>query len=114
MIIASIFEIYLPLILTVASVALIFFMMGIYFIFKFNRSTAKNVSVKIANIASEPLFNVEAIAGDDFLATQLDLARAFIETGKKNTAENILTHVATHGTIAQQKEAQALLQLTKS
>lgn len=50
-----------------------------------------------------------AIAGEDVLATQLDLARAYIETGRKKLAKKILMHVVEQGSPAQQDEAQRLI-----
>lgn len=55
--------------------------------------------------------DISAIAGDDVLATQLDLARAYIETGRKQLAKKILEHVALQGSDAQQNEARTLLGL---
>ena len=55
--------------------------------------------------------DISAIAGDDVLSTQLDLARAYIETGRKQLAKKILEHVANQGTDAQQNEARTLLGL---
>lgn len=55
-----------------------------------------------------------AISGDDVLATQLDLARAYIETGRISLAKKILLHVSEQGKVAQQREAENLLfQLNK-
>ena len=48
--------------------------------------------------------DIRAIAGDDVFTTQLDLARAYIEIGKKKLAKKILDHVVLHGN-ARQKEA---------
>ena len=41
--------------------------------------------------------DIKAIAGEDVLATQLDLARAYIELNKKKIAKQILSHVIQHG-----------------
>jgi FimV-like protein len=43
------------------------------------------------------------------MATQLDLARAYIETGKKQLAKKILEHVITQGDHVHQEEARNLL-----
>jgi len=53
--------------------------------------------------------DISAIAGDDVIATQLDLARAYIETGRFLLAKKILDHVRDHGNDVQQVEAQQLL-----
>jgi FimV-like protein len=59
--------------------------------------------------ASLTIDDVSAIAGDDVLTTQLDLARAFIETGRKPSAQKILIQVLEQGSLEQQQEAQQLM-----
>ncbi len=53
--------------------------------------------------------DIRAIAGDDVLTTQLDLARAYIEIGKKKLAKKILDHVVQHGNLRQKQVAQHLM-----
>lgn len=53
--------------------------------------------------------DIKAIAGEDMLSTQLDLARAYIELNKKKIAKQILDHVLQHGDSHQQKTATQLL-----
>jgi FimV-like protein len=53
--------------------------------------------------------DIRAIAGEDMIATQLDLARAYIEVGNTQLAREILTQVVTHGNLAQNQEAEQLL-----
>lgn len=53
--------------------------------------------------------DIKAIAGDDIITTQLDLARAYIEIGKKKLARKILDHVTQHGNSSQQQAAQHLM-----
>lgn len=53
--------------------------------------------------------DIRAIAGDDIVITQLDLARAYIELGKKEAAKQILEMVKTQGSVNQQHSAQELL-----
>jgi len=53
--------------------------------------------------------DITAIAGEDVFATQLDLARAYIETGRKQLAKKILQFVIQQGTSIQQEEAKRLL-----
>lgn len=53
--------------------------------------------------------DIHAIAGEDALSTQLDLARAYIETGRKQLAKKILLYVAEQGNDLQQEEAKQLL-----
>lgn len=116
---------YLPLLLIVGGSALFVFIVGSYWIIK-----PKQVAIKTEKRAQKPAElhqalrqtlntstldahhdHIEAIAGDDVIATQLDLARAYIETGKKQSAKNILDHVIAKGSMAQQNEAQLLHQL---
>lgn len=54
--------------------------------------------------------DIKAIAGDDVMTTQLDLARAYIEMGKKQLAKKILQHVKDNGNSMQQDDAQQLMQ----
>ena len=53
--------------------------------------------------------DIKAIAGDDVCATQLDLARAYIEMGKQKIAKQILDHVIKNGNEIQQQLAERLL-----
>ena len=50
-----------------------------------------------------------AFAGDNLISTQLDLARAYVETGKKILAKKILQDVLQQGNPIQKQEAQQLL-----
>lgn len=53
--------------------------------------------------------DIKAIAGEDELMTQLDLARAYMELGKKKIAKQILEYVLHHGTPLQRKAAHELM-----
>jgi FimV-like protein len=53
--------------------------------------------------------DIKAIAGDDMLTTQLDLARAYIELGKKKLAKQMLEHVIKHGNDGQRNAAVQLM-----
>ncbi len=53
--------------------------------------------------------DIETISGDNLLSTQLDLARAYIETERKNLAKSILNNVMQHGSEEQRQEAKRLL-----
>lgn len=53
--------------------------------------------------------DIKAIAGEDVMSTQLDLARAYIEMDKKQLAKKILDHVFDHGNQQQQQEAKLLM-----
>lgn len=57
--------------------------------------------------------DIRAISGGDVMATQLDLARAYIEMDKTSLAKKILLHVAEHGNPAQQQEARQLVNVLK-
>ena len=72
-------------------------------------TTAKNISsVKnISHIATSK--DISAIAGDDLFATQLDLAKAYIEMDQHDLARKILKETLKSGTPAQQIEAHQLI-----
>jgi FimV-like protein len=53
--------------------------------------------------------DMQAIAGDDLIATQLDLAKAYIEMDQKELARPILQEALKQGSATQQQEAQQLL-----
>lgn len=53
--------------------------------------------------------DIKAVSGEDVMATQLDLARAYLEMGKKKLSKQILEHVIQNGNESQQQEAQKLL-----
>ncbi len=55
--------------------------------------------------------NIDAIAGDDVITTQLDLARAYIEMDEKNLARDILKQVIQQGNSIQQHEAKLLMDI---
>lgn len=52
---------------------------------------------------------VTAIAGDNVVATQLDLAKAYIEMNQKNLAKQMLKDVAKQGSKPQKREARLLM-----
>ena len=53
--------------------------------------------------------DIEMVAGEDVITTQLDLARAYLEMGKNNLAKSILFHVSKQGRPEQQQEARELI-----
>jgi FimV-like protein len=55
--------------------------------------------------------DLSIIAGDDVISTQLDLARAYIESNNKDTAKKILKAVMNQGSHVQKDEAKALVGL---
>lgn len=66
----------------------------------------KKTSKSSTTITSQ---DIKAIAGDNVMATQLDLARAYLEMGKKKLCKQILEHVIKNGNAMQQEEAQNLI-----
>jgi FimV-like protein len=102
--IALFIQCYLNILLTIGVSSICVFFLGLYFIFKFIASREKSG----IHIVPE---DFSAIAGDDILVTQLDLARAYIETDKKLLAKQILEAVIAQGTVIQKNEAQRLLNI---
>jgi FimV-like protein len=113
---------YLTLLISVGIGSLVVFILGLYFIFKTSASHSIAMSPETVQEKSrdtgfpadrdtiaEPLRDLAAIAGDDVITTQLDLARAFIETGRNQSAKSILEFVLEQGNALQQKEAQQLM-----
>jgi FimV-like protein len=86
---------------------LILGMLGLFWLFKDKKSVTKK-SIVVTEY-TEHTSDISAIAGDDVVATQLDLARAYIETGKSSQAKKILEYVLAKGNEIQQKEARDLL-----
>lgn len=68
---------------------------------------ARKVSDK--TMLNEALNDVSAISGEDPIATQLDLAKAYIESGKSQLAKIILASVIRESSSDYQDEAQRLL-----
>jgi FimV-like protein len=63
---------------------------------------------KTYSIASSK--DINAIAGDDVIATQLDLAKAYIEMDQKSLAKRILNNTLKCGNIAQKNAARQLIE----
>ena len=99
--ILAIIESNLPIFIMVALLSILLFAAGIYWIFKNEKS---NSSIAI----SEDLL---PIAGEDVISTQLDLARAYIDTNNKHLAKPILQLVLEQGSKLQISEAKELLVL---
>ncbi len=53
--------------------------------------------------------DIAAIAGEDVMTTELDLARAYIEIDNKKLAKEILDHVIKQGNAVQQQQARELI-----
>ncbi len=98
---------YLTLLLCISLGSLFILITGFYLIF---RSSILKKPVKIQPMLQQET-DITAIAGDDIMATQLDLARAYIETDQNDLAKKILEYVAEQGKTAQQNEARELLSL---
>jgi FimV-like protein len=123
--ISLIIKSYLTILLSVGIGSIFIFILGIYFIFKTRLSSSPQLEVPLAADTSQDFMSqhsvtelpdddgevndVTAIAGDDIMATQLDLAHAYIEAGKKQLARKILNYVVEQGNAAQCEEAQHLL-----
>lgn len=101
---------YLNILLCVGIASVLLLLVGslvLLFLFSNKKSAAKEASQKIE--MTEHAQDISAIAGDDIIATQLDLARAFIETDKSIEAKQILEEVLIQGDKVQQEEARNLL-----
>jgi FimV-like protein len=97
--IALIIRCYFIILLSVGIGSVFVFMLGIIWIFRrFNSPVMMHHKEDIL-----------AIAGDDVVATQLDLARAYIETDHKELAKDILEVIYAQGTLQQRNEAKQLL-----
>ena len=103
---------YLSIIVSVGIAAMLLFALGVYLIFK--QQNRKTPALRIISSSSDnkpaavTLHDLSAIAGDDVLTTQLDLARAYVETGKPHLAKKILADVIANGNAAQQQETRHL------
>lgn len=89
---------YSHIILMIGAISLVLFSLGL------------RVILKPARLRDQQTFDdFNAIAGDDVFATQLDLARAYLETGNAPLAKSILKSVAKQGSAKQREEAKRLL-----
>lgn len=77
---------------------------------KVNTSAVYNETQAPSSVTVITSQDIKAIAGDDVMVTQLDLARAYIELGKKSLAKQILNHVLEHGSKNQQDVARQLIE----
>lgn len=114
------FQSYSSILLVIGALAGLVFLGGLFVIFKMiffpqpvkhsMRAATAQRKVKIDRaVLPDAANDVTDIAGEDPMATQLDLARAYIETGKKQFAKIILAAVIREGNAAHQEEAQRLL-----
>lgn len=104
---------YFYVFVSVAACAFLLFCLGILFLFKlFRQPTSALPMTKVPTENFKINSNdIRAIAGDDEVSTQLDLARAYLDSGRKQLAKKILEHVLQHGDGIQQQEAKQLLGL---
>lgn len=94
---------YLP----VFYVVLIVLVVGLILFFPTRRKSSRAEAGRKNEIAN---YDISAIAGDDVMVTQLDLARAYIEMGKIQLAQQLLQNVIRDGDVKYQEEARQLLQ----
>jgi FimV-like protein len=110
---------YTSILYAIGAVSLLLFSVGLYFIV---RLTGKKPETLIQMVQAphkpapidkillpDTASDVSTISGEDPMATQLDLARAYIETGKKQFAKIILAAVIKEGNNTYQEEAKRLL-----
>ena len=105
--ILSILKSYFALLLSIGLGSFFIFVAGLFLIFR--KSYSRNKPVTGRQMDADHIHHLSAIAGDDIITTQLDLARAYIETDKKQLAAEILEYVMQQGNPRQQQEAQQLM-----
>lgn len=94
---------YFTILFSIGISSVFIFIIGLYMICRFLTA----VPAEAAEKGGEE--NIAAIAGDDVMTTQLDLARAYIETGEKQRAKKILDYIVEQGSDGHQEEARRLL-----
>lgn len=116
---------YFSILLSVGIGAILIFALGLYWIFRISLSRKaggddspqsqslfpKNTLEAEIVEMSPDISDISSIAGEDVIATQLDLARAYVESGKIRLAKKILESIVEQGSHAQQNEAKELLGL---
>jgi len=114
MLIKKIYSFWLPFKMSITLVAITFIILFITKKIKhkqLNRiktqATSQNKLAKKTILISHS--DIKAISGGDELATQLDLARAYIELGNKKIAKQILQHVLHYGSPVQKMAANDLM-----
>lgn len=91
---------YSVLLFAIGGLAVLLFGVGVYWIIQRDRTASSQAAMTQ---------EMTAIAGDDVVATQLDLARAYLETGSGLLAKTILKAVLKQGSATQREEAKRLL-----
>lgn len=128
--ISIILKCYLTILISVGAGSLFLFITGLYFIFTRVGNKSKQARLKSIQLAkayksdeiieTDKIYKLDSfnanqdlssISGDDIISTKINLARAFIETGNKNSAKSILRGISKQGNADQQQEAKRLLQL---
>lgn len=116
--IALLIKSYLAILLSVGIGSVFIFTLGLYFILRKPSVKSKETSAQIPApsmtekiLSKANLTDLTAIAGEDVIATKLDLARAYIEADMNALAKQILDSVVKQGNKEQQEEAQRLLSL---
>ncbi|OGT56640.1 MAG: hypothetical protein A3F14_06735 [Gammaproteobacteria bacterium RIFCSPHIGHO2_12_FULL_43_28] len=124
--ISLIIKSYLVILLSVGIGSLLVFALGLTLIFKLMPQRARVAPVNDISHDEIPIeravnksltitsSDIAAISGEDTIATQLDLARAYIETGRQTLAKKILDYVLQQGNNIQQAEALRIMNLLKA
>lgn len=101
---------YFDMLVSIGAACSVVFLMGVFLIFRSaNKTPITEAALPLPEkIREEDVIN---IAGEDVVSTQLDLARAFIETNQTQSAKQILFYVQKNGNAFQKDEANQLLGL---
>ncbi len=108
--ISLIIKSYLAILLSVSLGAILLFSLGVYLIFRYFYG-----NVMAADAVSQPpvidlhASELASIAGDDLIATQLDLARAYLEIDNHPAAIKLLESISQQGNAGQKSDAAKLL-----
>lgn len=108
---------YFTILFAVGLGGLLLFFGGLFLIIRYFSSSKQplrmcqviNLSELHAHPADEAPGSLAAIAGDNVTATQLDLARAYIETNQFHAAKQLIDIVKREGNASQQSEADKLM-----
>lgn len=103
--ISFILKSYTSTLISVGLASVVLFSLGLYFIFMYFGGNNQSEVPALINDDLSP------IAGDDVFSTQLDLARAYLETNNKHLAQPILHLVVEQGSKTQAAEAKLLLSM---
>lgn len=98
---------YLKVLVSIGAVCLFVMVFGLLWILK-PKSKRRTNHIDLVWRTSEQE-DLSSISGNNIYSTQLDLARAYIETNHLHLAKQILDTVMKHGSKPQQQEAEKLL-----